>query len=148
MKKLIYLSILGFATFLSSSTPTATRELEIGKQAPALTLKADCRKEIDSIKEKYVLINFWSATDAASRIANHSYSNLAEWNGHEIEVVSVCIDDDYSLAGEIMAADKISDNVISLSKKDLTADVLKNYQTDTGCRAFVIDPYGNLASIL
>jgi hypothetical protein len=72
-------------------------------------------------------------------------ARMAESDNHRY--ISVCIDDDSSLASEIKQADSISEKVISLSKTDITPDVLKDFQVNTGCRSFTIDAYGNLSAI-
>lgn len=136
------------AAFLSSSLPYGSHSLALGEEAPRLTLSHSSPHSLDSLKGDYYVINFWSAADPQSRINNKMLAVNKKVNGHEVKVVSVCIDDDVTLAKEILKADNISDEVISLSSSDLVADVLKDYQVDTGCRSFLIDPFGNLESIL
>lgn len=94
------------------------------------------------------MVNFWSASDAQSRINNRNLAVNKKVNGRDVKVVSINIDSDKELAREIVKADKIGDDVISLSGSDVSSDVLKDYQVKSGCRTFLIDPYGNLESIL
>lgn len=137
-----------FAAFLTSSIPSGSHALEIGAEAPSITLSANAEKFPDTPDGKQVLVNFWSASDPSSRIANRTLSQLAEsGNYNSTRFVSVCIDSDKSIAGEIVKIDRISPNVISLDRDDITPDVLKDFQTDTGCRSFLIDRFGNLKAI-
>lgn len=136
------------AAFLSSSLPYGSHSLALGEEAPQLTLSHGSPHSLDSLKGEYYVINFWSASDPQSRINNKILSNSKQVNGRDVKVVSVCVDDDRLLAEEILKADNISDDVIKLSGSDLMADVLRDYQVETGCRSFLIDPYGNLESIL
>lgn len=136
------------AAFLSSSLPNGSHTLAIGEEAPALTLNSSDNNELESLKGHYYVVNFWSASDAQSRINNRNLAMTKKVNGRDVKVVSVNIDSDTSLAREIAKADKIGDDIISLSGSELSSDVLSDYQVSTGCRSFLIDPYGNLESIM
>lgn len=83
-----------------------------------------------------------------SRLANRRISMAASSDkSSDKEYISICIDSDKTLAKEIARIDGISDDVKSLFSDDVTSDVLSDYQTDKGCRTFVIDRYGNLKAI-
>lgn len=136
------------AAFLSSSIPTGSHRLEIGSEAPSLTLSPTSPATLESLKGKKIILNFWSASDASSRLANLRISELAESEANAgTAYVSVCIDKDPTLAKEIARIDKISDKVISLGLDDVVDDVITDYQTARGCRTFSIDAYGNLEAI-
>ncbi len=136
------------AAFLSSSIPTGSHKLEIGHEAPSLTLSSSSSQSLNFLKGKRVVVNFWSASDAASRLANLRMSQLASASSSDATAyVSICIDKDPSLANEIMKVDHISDKVISLGSADIAPEVISDYQTAKGCRSFAIDSYGNLEAI-
>lgn len=85
-----------------------------------------------SLKGKYVLVNFWSPSDPMSRIANKQLAMLsASLPSSQISHVSVCTDSDKVLQSEIMDADGIPSNTISLSANDLTPEVLNDFQIST-----------------
>ncbi|GEM_PF-1393198 len=137
-----------FAAFLTSSIPSGSHTLEIGSEAPSLTLSANADKNLKPLEGEQILVNFWSASDPSSRIANRTLSQLADSENHKsTRFVSVCIDSDESIASEIVKIDRISDKVVSLDKDDVTSDVLEDFQTNTGCRSFLIDRFGNLKAI-
>ena len=156
---------LSAISFLSSAIPTGSHSLAIGIEAPAIRLTPATDFELPSLEGEYVLLNFWSASDAMSRINNRKYSGMKQIDGHSVRVVSVCIDEDSSLAAEIARADGIvsssasygdsdaleaadPESVVSLMGKDLMPEVLADYQVSSGCRAFLISPYGCLERIL
>lgn len=148
--KKLFLSLIlsvSIAAFLSSSLPNGSHTLAIGAEAPKLSL-SNTNQVLDSLKGQYYVVNFWSASDGRSRIANRELATTKKFNGRDVQVVSINIDSDQSLAREIAKADKIGDDVIMLSGSDLNSDVLDDYQVSSGCRTFLIDPYGNLESIL
>lgn len=145
--KSLFFSIVT-AAFLSSSIPYGSHSLEIGSEAPAITLSSSSKASLDGVKDCKVLVNFWSASDPSSRIANSMMSEAAEsGNIPGMRFITICIDPDASLANEIMKADGISGKVIALSSSEVSDDVLKDYQISKGCRAFVIDSFGNLESV-
>lgn len=132
-------------TFLSSALPSTTHSLEIGKEAPSFSLAVASTDSLDSLKEEYTLINFWSASDIESRLKNRRLAGMTSENGDPVRMISVCLDDDAQLAAEIAAHDGFINN---LMRSDIPESVLSDYQTSTGCRAFLINPYGILEKIL
>lgn len=137
-----------FAAFLSSSIPSGSHELAIGSQAPAITLAQSSHFDSTSLKGSKILVNFWSASDPASRIANKTLSRMAmDQSIHDTRFISICIDEDSLLASEIAKIDGISEKVISLNRDDIAPDVLKDFQIQTGCRSYLIDSFGSLKAI-
>ena len=58
--------------------PQGSHSLEIGSEAPAIELSSDAViKNLDMLNGKYVLVNFWSAADARSRINNKRLADLS-----------------------------------------------------------------------
>lgn len=129
--------------------PMGSHSLDIGKTAPSLTFASGT--SLDTIPEtegKYIIINFWSSDDPASRILNRRISDIhSSLSSSKVTFISVCMDNDDSLSKEIAAADKISERTISISVKDLSPQVTEDFQTASGNRSFIIDPFGNLADI-
>ena len=148
MKKFFILSLV-FAAFLSSSIPVGSHSLVNGEEAPSITLSSKAGSgSLNELEGKYVVVNFWSASDPQSRITNQNLSKLAEaLPSSKVRFVSICTDSDESLASQIMKADGINPAVVSLSSSDVTAQVIDDYQTATGLRSFLIDPFGNLVSV-
>lgn len=137
-----------FAAFLSSSIPAGSHSLEQGKEAPAISLSSSSASSLDETDGKYVVVNFWSASDPQSRIANKRLSELtAQLPSSKIKFIGICVDKDATLSSEIMKADGIPASAISLGADDITSQVTEDYQTATGNRSFLIDPFGNLVSI-
>jgi len=146
--KYLLLSVV-FAAFLSSSMPQGSHSLEIGSEAPAIELSSDAViKNLDMLNGKYVLVNFWSAADARSRINNKRLADLsASLPADKIAFVSICTDTDTTIADEILKADNVPADIIYLSAADTTPQVTEDFQTETGLRSFLIDPFGNLSAV-
>lgn len=143
MKTKNFILSLTVAAFLTSAIPSGSHSLEIGAEAPAITLSHAARS-LGDFSGQEVIVNFWSAADPASRLANRQLSDLADSHDASLRCISICIDDDNDIAEEIAKIDRISSRVISLKASDVTPDVLSDFQTSRGCRAFRIDRFGRL----
>lgn len=130
--------------FLSSSTPLFSGSMEPGDSVPAIRLSD--KSTLPSKTDFPTIINFWSAQDAASRLRNKEYSDLAAASGGRLNFVAICVDADSGLAREIMAIDGI-DNGKAYYSEDIRKDALADYQTASGCRSFLIDNYGRLQAV-
>ncbi|MDE6578179.1 MAG: peroxiredoxin family protein [Muribaculaceae bacterium] len=147
MKTKYFFISLVFAAFLSSSIPAGNHSLEIGKEAPALSL-SNKSKSLADAEGKYVIVNFWSADDPDSRMANMKLSKFADsLPQSKVKFIGICTDADSSLSNEIMKADGIPFSAISLDASDITSQTAEDFQIATGNRSFLIDPFGNLVSV-
>ncbi len=140
---------VALTSFLSSYVPYGGHSLQIGNDAPLLTLSSNSKiPNLDILKGKYVVVNFWSPTDPESRLNNKQLADLiSSLPPSQIQFVSICTDTDITLQHEIMDADGVPLSINSLSASDIIPDVLMNYQVESGYRSFLIDPFGNLKSI-
>ncbi len=144
------ISVFAVSLFLSSSISGISNSLEIGKEAPGLELSAagDSTLSLESLRGRHILVNFWSASYPASRIANLHYSRLASAISTEkLAFISINVDSDEQLARQIMQLDG-TESPLSFTISSLKTGSLENYQTESGCRSFLIDPLGNLKAIL
>ena len=130
--------------------PIGSHSLEIGKEAPLLTFSSSSGSlPMPSLKGKYVLVNFLEPVRPDVAHCKQTVGNaFCITPSSQISHVSVCTDSDKVLQSEIMDADGIPSNTISLSANDLTPEVLNDFQISTGHRSFLIDPFGNLTAIL
>lgn len=129
--------------------PFGSHSLQEGDEAPLLILSKESKNpHIETLKGKYVVVNFWNPSDPESRIHNRRLADLAATlPSSQIKFVSICTDPDNTLQKEIMAIDYLPQSILSLSATDFAPEVLDDYQTDSGCRSFLIDPFGNLQKI-
>jgi len=91
---------LGFLSFMNDSQVPAIG-LKIGDRAPVIqtTLLQGESFELDSLKGKMVILNFWASYDAPSRMNNYqlnqihsNYQNVQFHKGQDLEVVSISLD--------------------------------------------------------
>lgn len=141
-------SILALAAtlLLSSSSPEHSGNLKIGEEAPAIELTAAPPLLLSSDSDTYTIVNFWSAQDAASRLRNKKYADMASLEGSKMRLITICVDEDSALAKELMMIDNCFPSQ-SFFSEQVEESTFADYQTATGCRSFMIDPFGNLTSI-
>lgn len=128
---------------LTSAMSVSDVPLEVGNQAPELSV-SDVDGNFLSLSElegKDVILNFWSLSDAESRISNIRLSRDAERKGARF--ISLCVDSDTVLAEEVMRAD----NLPRKSRFFANKRAIDNYMLDEGVRTVKIDPYGIVAAI-
>lgn len=132
---------------LSSSMSLSRTSPTVGSEAPdfAVFNKTNSIRPAD-FKGKYITLNFWSAKDAGSRERNQRLA--AECRAAGQEFVGICVDDDRSLAREIIAQDGLD-----ATQQYMVADVRKgdpagSYEIHNGLRAFEINPFGNIERVI
>ena len=130
-------------TLLTSAVSTKNVPLEVGNQAPEISIsKADgTSMMLSELKGESVIVNFWSVKDAESRISNIRLAREAERTG--AKYIGMCIDSDRQLAQEVMKVDNAGVDNLYFADRQVTDE----YQLSKGTRTVKIDPYGIVAAI-
>ena len=133
----------GSLVFMTSAVSTKNVPLEVGNQAPEISISREDGKTmmLSDLKGEDVIVNFWSVMDAESRISNVRLAREAERTG--AKYIGMCIDSDRQLAEEVMKADKVSTDNLYFADRQVTDE----YQLRKGTRTVKIDPYGIVAAI-
>lgn len=127
---------------LTSAISTENVPLEIGNQAPEFsTVNLNGESvSLSDLKGQDVIVNFWSVTDAESRIRNVRLENEAERLG--ARYIGLCVDADRQLAHEVIKADRLSDK-----NQCLVNEMIADEYLAQGLLTVKIDPYGIVAEI-
>lgn len=138
----VLVAVVGL-TLLTSAVSTKNVPLEVGNQAPEISIfHADgSSMMLSELKGENVIVNFWSVKDAESRISNIRLAKEAELTG--AKYIGMCIDSDRQLAREVMNADNVSADHLFFAD----SQVADEYQLSKGTRTVKIDPYGIVAAI-
>jgi len=120
-----------------------------GMSAPALALQqADSTIAIDRLRGDYVLLCFWSSTDAPSRQAANLYT--AWHRAHPsapVKVVGVNFDDSEALFREIVRRDSLEADNQYHASGDTAAVVARDYGLDKGFGTAIIAPNGKILAL-
>ncbi len=136
-----------FLIFLTSLKPTEIEYAEICRKAPLFKVEKDSvSTELQLMKGKYVLVNFWGSKDALSRINNKMYDSKLK-NEPNISLVSINLDEDKSLYDQIVLTDKLNTES-QYSVLDVTVgDIFADYHLKSGFKSFLINPEGEIIEI-
>ncbi|MDE5942272.1 MAG: peroxiredoxin family protein [Muribaculaceae bacterium] len=154
MKKLS-IFIAGFATLLFSVSAFADKrqEASIGNVAPGLVLSnSDSVVSLESLKGKWVILSFWSSSDAVSRLARNEVKRFTdtlpeETMAERIEIVSVNFDRSEQLMNEIIRLDNLDGAAqFHISDPEEESELRKSFRMAGGLRTFIINPEGVLVA--
>lgn len=129
-----------------------------GQIAPDIELKASTETTDDSttssffisdLKGEYVLINFWSTTDAASRVAAGTYDQLMKTNdfGGRLNLLNLNFDGNAALFDAVVRQDGLDTAMQYRLSGEAADEVAKTYHLDQGYRAILIDPNGKIVAV-
>ena len=152
MKKLKII-IAGFAFLLMSASAFADKHLKatLGDDAPGLVIKHDTTVlSLESLKGKWVILSFWSAGDAESRMYQNQVASMSQTYGlhntsKPIEIISVNLDKSKLLMQEIIEIDNLHrDMQFHIENPSEINSIRKTFRMNEGLRTFVINPQGKL----
>ncbi|MDY3857622.1 MAG: TlpA family protein disulfide reductase [Muribaculaceae bacterium] len=150
MKKTM-LCIVSFALMLVSLSASVDkgRGAQFGKEAPTLVVeRADSATSLQALKGKKVILSFWSAADAQSRIEQNRIASLtadAAGNHKDFEVLSVNFDRSERLMNEIVKIDNLdSSSQCHVGNADNAAAIREAFSMKNSLRTFIIDEKGRI----
>ena len=149
MKKFtLIIAAIVIALVATSSLSNPNAALEIGKQMPQTDIKAaDDAMNLSTLHGKWVILSFWSAADAQSRIAaSQSYKNAENLNA-DINFISVNFDRSEALMNEIAQIDGIGGTLLHITDTDSALQLRRKFSMNSGLRTFLIDPEGQLTAV-
>lgn len=120
----------------------------IGKKAPWLNIPgADREVVLDEMRGEYVLLNFWSSSDAPSRIAVNKYNSWMESHPEaDVSLLGVNFDNSENLFKEIVRRDGLdAASQFNVSGEDAKT-IIKNYGLENGYGTVLINPQGKIVA--
>lgn len=152
MKKLKFL-IVSFAVLLMATSAFADKhqDVAIGNEIPMLVIKKDSTElSISSLRGKWVILSFWSTTDAESRLTQNQITTITNElsqtdQNMPVELISVNFDRSKQLMQEIVKIDQLNSEMqFHIENRDEIATLRKTFRMDNALRTFVINPQGKL----
>lgn len=129
----------------SSSYTSKVSEGKIGYNAPNFTVSnVDTTLSLQLMKGKYVLLSFWSSSDAGSRISNIKYNKVAQELSNKLNLVAVNYDRNEAIYREIMHRDKLEAKSQFYDQVGNSSLIYENYHLDQGLKSYLINPEGTI----
>lgn len=145
MKKIqSVIGVLALVLLFSSAFNPVKTGLEEGEQAPRLSLQnGESSVSLQSLKGRYVLLNFWAGYDAPSRMENIRYARKLDKSGLEnISLVSVSFDTNRKVFEEIVKRDGLNAATQFYDKDGSQSDIFDDYRLNKGFASYLISPEG------
>ncbi len=147
MKKTFLIAALFIGVLLFAGGYAESRHSSpVGLKAPALAIEeADSMINLDRLRGDYVLLTFWTSTDAPSRQAANLYTAWERRNpDSDVKIIGLNFDDSQALFQEIVRRDSLENDQhfhISGERAKLLSD---RYGLDQGYGSVLIDPEGKI----
>lgn len=147
-KAIMFIACFAFLVLTLSAFTDRTTAPVVGYSAPGLSLTAadSTSTTLEAMKGEYVLVTFWSSSDAASRIRCNEYTALAGRNDR-VKHVAVNFDRNAMLFDEVVKRDNLTASMQYHVEGLKADDIKKDYHLDRGLHTFMIDPKGVIMSI-
>jgi thiol-disulfide isomerase/thioredoxin len=119
-----------------------------GKLAPALALKNEnLSVDLNDYRGSYVLLSFWSSSDANSRSLCNSYDAWVKNNDplcEKVRLLAVNLDENSALFYNIVKADNLNENTQFNVKGKKAAKINSDYHLSAGYGTLLIGPDGRI----
>lgn len=151
MKKTFY--SLGFFIVLLLSVNAYTARVydsKVGLKAPELRCSESDTAcvELSDLKGRYVLLSFWSSTDAESRLAEREYDRMAaDYDEVLLSRLSINFDRSQSLFREILRIDRLNETTRYHVNGSEATKIRSAYGLSEGFKTFLIDPEGRIVAM-
>lgn len=121
-----------------------------GMQLPVFELQRADGGEFTSaeIKGRFVIVNFWASTDAASRIAANRFNSYVESSREEqIGLVSVNLDTNERLFRQIVRKDGLNSESQFFAESGKISELIRKFELEKGLKSFLVDPTGKIVAV-
>lgn len=118
----------------------------VGDHAPALSFNSEPTDALRALRGKYVLLSFWSATNAPSRDAVYRYTNWLERQpDSDIGLLAFNLDKSETLFRETVKRDGLNQQLQFRLDESRTADLMRDYGLQPGAYGtLLIAPDGKI----
>ncbi len=146
-KSLIFLALLVILIVSVSAHGSRVIAPQTGSTVPALSIESENGViSLNDYKGKYVLLSFWSSTDAPSRVRSNEYEGLLNQDAN-LSRLSVNLDKNKRLFQEILKNDGLNpEHQLNLSPAE-SEKVIADFELQSSLRSYLIDPAGKIIAV-
>lgn len=151
MKRFFILGILLVALLASGlifRSIQSNDNLAQGEESPELIVENnDSVVDLSSFGGKYVLVDFWSASDAQSRIKSNEYNALDLESDPNVERVSINFDRSKRLFEEIVSRDNLNRETQYHVDRNEADRIIRDFDLKDGYKSYLIAPDGRIEAV-
>jgi hypothetical protein len=115
-----------------------TEGIQPGNLAPGINLQ-----DINLKGNKFVLLQFWAAYDAHSRMVNAQMNNvISHLKTDDIRLVSISLDENEAVFEGIVKAERLNPATQFNDPHGENSEIFKNYRLESGFINLLINPEG------
>lgn len=145
---LTFLALLAIYFISISAHTSRVTAPQQGYTSPSLMLEtAQADINLSDYHGRYVLLTFWSSTDAPSRLRCNQYQQLARQEAADIALVSINLDTNSRLYAELVEYDHLDQGVNLHLSPSQRKQVESQFELNGSCKSFLIDPAGRIETI-
>ncbi len=146
MKKIMFLGLI-FGVLVTSGKIVHAQETELkeGRLTPELIV-GNNDSTID-LRSLYVLVDFWSAADAASRLKSNEYNTLGLEENSNVERISINFDRSRRLVEEIVSRDRLNRNSQYYVNAEHAGKIIRDFKLQDGFKSYLIGPNGRILAV-
>lgn len=117
--------------------------LSPGSKAPEIQITNARNELLSSMRGQYVLLQFWAAYDALSRM-NHllMHNSISQHYADRVRNVSISFDTDKVIYEETLRADGMNSSDQYLASEGANSKIYQNYRLSNGYGNYLINPSG------
>lgn len=154
MKKTIMIIVL-FAVLIGLGTAATIKAFDgkKGSQAPVFKVEAnDTIVSLNDMKGHWVLLQFWAASDAKSRILTKQYSDLIRTNpanrpsSDRFRFLAINMDRSEKLFKEIAKIDGMDEKAQFHVSGKKAGKLVNDYHLENGMHSYLINPQGKIVA--
>ena len=139
----VVLLMCSLISFVDKNTPTSG--LNVGDKAPNFTIKPIDGNRIIKLKDidsKYILLSFWAAYDAKSRMSNAELNYIVNNSTFPVKMVSVSFDEYLSILNETVKEDHINIKNCYVETMGEKSDLYRTYRLHKGFNNYLLNDKG------
>ncbi len=108
---------------------------------------AEKQTKLSDKRGNYVLVNFWSSSNASSRIRNIQYDRFFKSGNSRADFISVNFDNSEKLYKEILKVDQLASESQFHDDGGRNSEVYKDYHLESGFNSFLLNKEGKIVAI-
>lgn len=145
---IIWVLLLGAVTILGLKMIGNDAQPQAGQLAPDFTVtRNDSTFTLQDLRGKYVLVDFWSSSDANSRIKSNEYNRLPVYPSSRFERLSINFDRSEQLFDEIVKRDHLNKDEQYFATETDCDKIINSYKLSEGYNSYLIAPDGKIVAV-